>query len=1006
MLAVLLAAAGARVPIEEIVDVLWGEEPPASAVNIVQRYVGRLRRVLEPEPGTRAGGGGLVREAGGYRLDVTAENLDLLEFRELVERAAAADSPKARAEALLRGLALWHGQVGAGIEAGVRRHAVFTALEREHTRAVRLAADAALEAGLASTALAVVQSAAEAHVLDESLQARLMLLLAETGQQAAALAVFHTVRQRLADELGVDPGHELRGAHADILRRTTPKSDRTTPKSDQRRPPPGGSVPAAALSPAQLPADLAAFTGRRGPMAELLAVTGSGEQPTVVISAIGGMAGVGKTTLAVHLAHQLAHRFTDGQLYVNLRGFDRGGRMVAPEEALRDFLTALGVSPANMPSGLDALAARYRTHLAGRRMLVLLDNARDVEQVMPLLPGAGGSLVIVTSRSQLAGLAATHGAHLLSLDAMSVAEARDFLARRLGADRVSAEPEAVTAIIDRCARLPLALAVVAARAMLNSTFPLADTAEQLREAAGSLQAFTGPGAAIDVRAVFFSSLAALSEAAARTFRLLSLHPTGNAIGVAAVASLTSVSPAQARTALAELSAAHLLTQPTPARYAFHDLLRAYAAELVRDDERADATRRLVDHYLHSSLATVRLIAPHHDPIPLDPPCAGTVVAEFGNAQEAVTWLTAEQSVFVPVIEAAAREGLDGHAWRLAWVLSEYFERWGRWDDWFVAQHIALAAARRLGEAGALARSHLGLGTACEWLRRDDEARENLTRAIDLYRDLNDPGNQARASRVLVRFLSNQGHLPEAQKLCEGIGALYELTGDRNGQANVLTALGDIHTRRGNHEAGLSYCRQALVILQELGATRAVAATWDTIGYALHHLRRWQEAISAYRQAADLRHACGDLYPEAATPGAWHFGFFALRNGMPEQLIDGREAVWVDRFTDSLEVNKKGIGPRQVREFARYLRDDAHLRASLEWFRAFPADIADNAVSITRKLPMPVLAIGASGSLGDFVPTQVKRYASDVTGAVIHASGHWIYEERPTELTRLLLGFLD
>jgi hypothetical protein len=357
--------------------------------------------------------------------------------------------------------------------------------------------------------------------------------------------------------------------------------------------------------PRELPGAAAVFTGRLAELARLsqiLGQAGSQAPGTVVISAIGGTAGVGKTALAVHWAHRVAHRFPGGQLYVNLGGFDPSGSPVSPGEAIRGFLAALGVPPDRFPSGLAAQAGLYRSLLAGRQMLILLDNARDEQQVRPLLPGSPGSLVLVTSRSLLAGLAAAENASLLSLDVLPPAEACQMLAARLGGQRTAAEPGAVTEITDLCARLPLALAVAAARAAARPQLPLPGLAAELRDAQRRLDALDTGDPAVSVRAVFSWSYQQLDPAAARMFRLLGLHP-GPDISTLAATSLAGVAPAQAGQALGQLTGAHVLTEQSPGRYGCHDLLRAYAAEQARgaEDEQARhaATGRVLDYYLHT-----------------------------------------------------------------------------------------------------------------------------------------------------------------------------------------------------------------------------------------------------------------------------------------------------------------------------------------------------------------------------------------------------------------------
>jgi len=661
LLALLLVRAGQPVALSEIIDVLWGHRPPDSAINVVRRHVGTLRRLLEPGLAARAAGRWLVRSSGGYRLVVDEDSLDLLRFRvvrDQARRVAASGDSAARAVGLFsEALALWRGPAGSGIPDGVRAHAMFRSLDQERLATVKDAADAALRAGVPEAVLTELQEAAVGHPLDEPLLARLVLTLSAAGRRPEALGTYRAAVSRLADELGIDPGPELRDAHRAV--RDEPPSPTPGASGAPDRAGPGPSVPA----PAQLPHDLPTFTGRRSELDQVLRLSESGTGPVgpVVISAIGGMAGIGKTTLAVHWAHRIADRFPDGQLYVDLRGFDPSGAVMSPGEAVRGFLDTLGVPPEQVPYGLDAQAALYRSLLAGRRFLVLLDNARDTDHVRPLLPGTPDCLTIVTSRNQLSGLVAAHGAHALTLRPLDPGQARELLARRLGAERVAAEPRAVAEITALCSGLPLALACVAARAAAHPHFPLSAIAAELLEDHGSLDSFTRADVSADVSAVFSWSSRAVSPGAARLFRLLSLHP-GPDFSAPAAGALAGLPVREARLLLTELSGVHLLNEHVPGRYAFHDLLRAHAADLVRAEhpeaERQEAVRRLFEHYLHTAHAAGLLIAPHADPLPLAPPAPGTAPEPLPDDRRALSWLTAEYPVLLTVIEAAANSGAD------------------------------------------------------------------------------------------------------------------------------------------------------------------------------------------------------------------------------------------------------------------------------------------------------------------------------------------------------------
>ncbi|MFH8774525.1 AfsR/SARP family transcriptional regulator [Streptomyces sp. NPDC017958] len=855
LLAFLLLRAGRPVPVAEIVDALWGPHPPRTAVNVVRRHVGSLRRLLEPGLPARASGRRVVRGAGGYRLVTDGDALDLVRFRELrdeARRAAAEGSPLRAVEVLAEALSLWNGPVAAGISPDVRERIAVGGPERERLAAVREAADAALRAGVPERVLPELRQAAAAHPLDEPLLARLVLALAATGRRAEALDTHRTACCRLADELGIDPGPELREA----LHEATGQGADTPPRESP------GPHPAV---PAQLPHDLPTFTGRHTELAEVLgSLAGDAEHAeTVLISALGGMAGVGKTTLAVHWAHRVADRYPDGQLYIDLRGFAPAGAITDPGEALRGFLDALGVPPERIPQGLDAQAALYRSVLSGRRVLVLLDNARDAEQVRPLLPGAPGCLTIVTSRDELTGLVAVHGARSLTLRPFDTGQARAFLTGRLGAERIAAEPAAVDAIITRCAGLPLALACVAARAALRPHFPLAAVAAELREAHGSLDAFTRPDTSADVATVFSWSVGAVSAEAARLFRLLALHP-GPDVSPAAAAALAGLPLRQVRPLLAELSGVHLVNEPAPGRYAFHDLLRAHAAELLQahhgEAERQEATDRLFAHYLYSAHAAGVLLDPSGDLPPLP---QHTHADPFADDSQALAWLGAEYGALPAVIQAAA-SGRDRLACLLTWSLEPYFERRGHWHDGLAAQRTALDAALRLAEAALEARALRGLGRAAGRLGLYEEARAHLDRALELFTGLGDRVGRAGTHRSLGWMSEQQGDLAGALRHNRLALDLFRTAGHRPAQASVLNSVGWYHVLLGEHRQALAHCFEALTLLQDLGDRYGQAATWDSIAYAYHHLGRHPHALLGYRNALTLYRALGVPYPEADT----------------------------------------------------------------------------------------------------------------------------------------------
>src|ERR1700722_19820347 len=514
----------------------------------------------------------------------------------------------------------------------------------------------------------------------------------------------------------------------------------------------GSADGASQVIPRQLPPAIRHFVGRAD---ELKALDGllegvDGAAGTTLIAAISGTAGVGKTALAVHWAHRAAASFPDGQLYVDLRGFDPSGTPVAPADAIRSFLDAFGLPAERIPASPDAQAALYRSLLAGRRMLIILDNASDEVQVRPLLPGSSPGLVVVTSRRQLAGLAATDCAHLLTLDVLTRAEGQEMLSRRLGAELVDRETEAVGELISLCARLPLALAIAAARSAARPSRPLRALVEELRPAQDRLKVLDAAdpaGAVTSARAVLSWSYQSLTQPAAHMFRMLAVHP-GPDITAAAAASVAGVGPAEARQLLAECVLANPRAADAEGRYTCHDLLRAYAAEQTSrsdgDGERRAAMHRMLDHYLHTAFGAAMLLD-QIDP-PTAPPAArpGVAPEELADRRQAYAWFEAERPVLSAAISYAARHGFDGHAWHLPQALREFYIRRAYWAESAATQQVAPAIAGRAAHESGQATAPRGLGAALVRLGRYAEAAVHLDLALDLYRRLGDQPGECRA----------------------------------------------------------------------------------------------------------------------------------------------------------------------------------------------------------------------------------------------------------------------
>ncbi|WP_177320081.1 ATP-binding protein [Actinoplanes philippinensis] len=598
---------------------------------------------------------------------------------------------------------------------------------------------------------------------------------------------------------------------------------------------------AVAGGPRQLPLDVPGFSGRDAELAELDAVL---DQPrAVVVVTIAGLAGVGKTALAVHWAHRVADRFPDGQLYADLRGFGPAPAVTDPAEVLRAFLEALGVAPARVPAGPDARSALLRGLLSDRRMLVVLDNARDDEQVRPLLPGAGDSVVVVTSRDRLAGLFTVAGARPLRLGVLGEGEARTLLAARIGADRLAADPTATGAIVAATAGLPLALTMVAARVAFHPTFPLA--------------AFTGDlGVTADLRWVFSWSYGALAAPAARLFRLLGLHP-GPEVTVPVAAALAGRPVTPTAELLAELARLHLLIEQRPGRFLLHDLVHDYAAAIAEPDH--PARDRLYKHLLTEAGSAAVAVQPQWLS-PLPPPAAAS------TPEEARRYFAAEHEVLTAAVRQAAADGFDTYAWRLAWCLAAWFAPSGRWQDNEAVQRIALDAARRCDDP-------LGIATACRMLARAetrlgrlDAAEKHLTEAHARYRDLGDAGGQAQALHNLAEVRQLTGRVEEAIATVGDAVTLYRQAGHRDGEARSLNARGWLFAQAGRYPEAIDCCAAALTVQRERGDLNGQAATLDSLAFAYGRQGLSGEAAAAAEEAVRLFGRSGDRYHEAEARG--------------------------------------------------------------------------------------------------------------------------------------------
>jgi DNA-binding SARP family transcriptional activator/tetratricopeptide (TPR) repeat protein/DNA-binding XRE family transcriptional regulator len=888
-----------------IVDALWGSDPPPAALAMVQGYVSRIRRLLGPAGGDRNGRrqpreGGLSWDGTAYRLAPGAVWSDLDDFGALAERARQAGSAGESAAACQlyeQSLQLWRGEPLAGIEQLQGDPAVIE-LRRRRASVVIEYSDAVGAVGQHQRVVGYLRALAQQEPLDERVHARLMIALSALGQQAAGLRLYEDLRLRLDGELGVRPGQELADAHMRVLRqdfttaagRAVIVPDGTVPGTGGKRGRAGYQGPAAAADPVvphQLPAPAPHFAGRAAELSALDGMLGQADREpgTVVITAVGGTAGVGKTVLAVHWAHRIAGRFPDGQLYVNLRGYGPSRGPVAPAEAISGFLDALRVPPERIPAGLDARAGLYRSLLAGKRMLIVLDNARSADQVRPLLPGSPACLVVVTSRSHLAGLATAEGAYPLVLDILTHADARTLLATRLDPERLAAEPQATDEMIGLCARLPLALSVAAARAARHPGFPLAAIVADLRDERHRLDALeTGDGATA-VRAVFSWSYRLLNEPAARLFRLLGVYPGPDITGPAA-ASLAGVPAAQALRTLGELARSCLLTEHVPGRFACHDLLRAYAAELARARRRGDgqqaALHRVLDHYLYTCNAADRLMYTSRDPITLAPASPGVIPESFTSLGAARAWYLDEYPALVAAVTQAARGGFSSHAWQISWAAETFIHRRASWQDFAPVQEVALVAAQRQRDRAGEAHMRSALGRSRAMLGSLDEAHRHLSVAIGLFQQLADRGGEATA-RIRIGLVSaRQGHHADARAHAQQAFELYRSTGNRTGQAGALNNVGWYAIRLGQHEEALTCCQEALGIFRELGDRYGEGIAQGSIGSAYLHLGRHAQCLTHCQASYDLLKAVGESYQQGHTLDIIGDAHYATRNRQAAQ----------------------------------------------------------------------------------------------------------------------------
>ncbi|HEU5475625.1 MAG TPA: tetratricopeptide repeat protein [Actinophytocola sp.] len=877
LLAVLLLEAGRPVSVRRLAELLWTGESVRSPRDAIYVYVSRLRRCL------RAGGVELASTPAGYAVLVDPETVDAHQFTRLTRQARETADPAERAELLDTALRLWRGPALADVASDELRAQLCARLAEQRIAAQESRAEAYLDLGRHDELVAELAELTRAHPTRERLVAARMLALHRAGRQTEALEVFRQAVGTLADELGLDPAPRLVRLHTAILRNDPELS----------LVPPGVRPAPAAPRPAQLPGDLATFTGRAAELEALLALhpDGTDPPPTVVLGSIDGMAGVGKTALAVHAAHRLADRFPDGQLFVNLHGSTRGMDPVAPADALDRMLRSVGVPGVRIPHTLEERAALWRTSIAGRRMIVVLDNALDESQVRPLLPGATGSLVLVTSRRRLTGL---DDAAPVSLDVLPVADATAMFRRIAGVDRLGAAPaELIDEIVARCGRLPLAIRLAAARLRHRPTWTPGHLADRLRDRERRLAELEcgqrGVTAALDV------SYRLLEPDQQRMFRLLGRHP-GPDFDFHAAAALAGTTAYRAERLLDDLLDVHLVAQPQPNRYQLHDLVRTHAAhvcaELESEAERHRAATRLFDHYAGTATVAMDLLYPHETGARPRPPESGVPVPELDGEPAAAAWLDVELTNLL----AVAQCGGPAAAVRLSALLHRHLRTRGRYSNAETLHTCALRAARQSGDRVAEADILTRLGHVHRMQERYDAAIDCLRQAVELAGRTGHRAGEHDALWGLGQVHRLQGRygpaidcfrlaLSIARAVGDGAGELNALTGlgaayraqsaharaidclqdalaiartlgDRAGEHNALRGIGSVHRMQGRFDLAIDCNKQALAIARSTGHRVGELNALGSLGHAYRLDDRYDAATGCYREALDLAQQLG------------------------------------------------------------------------------------------------------------------------------------------------------
>lgn len=866
VLAALVVDAGRPVAIEALIDRVWDENPPAEARNVLYSHLSRIRRLLRHASRGDENPAQIVRRHAGYVLDVDPDLVDLHRFQRLAAQGSdRRHDDVARAAALTEALELWRGPPLAGLSGGWVAHV----RDRWHRHRLDVAmqwAEVELRIGNPVVVITALPDLAAEYPLAEPLEAMLMKALHAAGRDAEAIDRYATVRHRLADELGTEPSAALRDLHQAILR-GEPPVDRGPVTATAfstalfGRHPVEGDRPSNVIArPAQLPATSPTFVGRdlqiRAMTAILAGVAPLGAPRTV---AIAGPPGVGKTTLAVCLAHEVAEHYIDGQLYVDLRGYSPERQSRSVNDVLEEFLAAFGVVA--IPVGVERRAALFRSVLADRRVLVVLDNAVDSEQLRPLLPGSAGCGVVITTRRRLSGMAIS-SAQRFSLGPLAEDESTTLIRMIIGVERAQDEPDAVRALVGLCDRLPLALRIAAEQIVINPHQPISELVRKLAIQTRRLDALTVDDSAA-VRTVFSWSYRDLSPACARMFRLLGLH-RGRHVSTGAAAALADESTVVARGLLDQLARVHLVEGFGDDLYRIHDLLGIYAAELVIGEqaggERILAVRRVVDWYLHNAYAANHVLAPQrHDPV-LEESDFAIDIADF-DYDQALAWCEGEMENIAMATRMAVEVGENVTAWKLPVGCFNYLYLRKQWNSWIVSHQAGVVGARRAGDRFGEAWVTNNLAVAYREMSLRSEARTLFDQALAIRHEIHDRVGQAWTLFGVAFLDMEEGAFDDAATRFEKARTVFRETGEHMAEAVTIASSGDAYRRMGDFGQALTSLRQALQLFEAFSDSYGEGLALAGLGDTYAELNQPDEALNCFQQALEKRREIGDRWGE-------------------------------------------------------------------------------------------------------------------------------------------------